>query len=293
MRVRAVSLLLPLVVLAACADASPGPGNGDDGVPHATGSGDLLVRVEMVGGFVPVEWNLRSLPTFSLFGDGTLITPGPQIEIYPPPALPAISSRPVDEEGVQAILREAIGATDDLPEDLGDMGSVAIADAPTTVITVRAGDVDRRVEVYALGELTERPQGMPGEVYQARRELARLVERLMAPDAWLPEGSLGDEELHEGDEARLFVGPYRRVEDLPQEPAAWPLDASLGSFGAAGGSGGYRCGTVTGEDWRTVRGSATRANELTPWTDEGHRYSIVFRPLLPDETGCVGDQPAA
>ena len=25
---------------------------------------------------------------------------------------------------------------------------------------------------------------------------------------------------------------------------------------------------------------------LTPWTSDGRRYSIAFRPLLPDESGC-------
>ena len=49
---------------------------------------------------------------------------------------------------------------------------------------------------------------------------------------------------------------------------------------------GYRCGTVTGDDWSAVRREASTANQLTPWTDAGNRFSVLFRPLLPDETGC-------
>lgn len=288
MRTRAVSLLLPIVLLAACADRPTGPGD-DPAIPHATGPTDLLVRVEVGGGLVPIEWNLRNLPSFSLFGDGTLITPGAQIEIYPSPAPPAISRRAVDEEGVQAILREALGATRDLPDGLDDPGVVAIADAPTTTITIRADGIERRIEIYALAELTERPQGMPEDVYRARNRLAGLVTKLTGLDGWVPDGALGPEGSFTGDAALVFVGRYRPVEDLAQEEIAWPIGDSLAALGGDDAIG-YRCGTVVGEDWRAVLDAARRANELTPWTDGGHRFSVLFRPLLPDESGCAGEE---
>jgi len=289
MRIRPVSFVLPLVLLIACADAPTGPGDGNGDVPHATGPSDLLVRVDVGGGYVPLEWTFRNVPTFSLYGDGTVITPGAQIEIYPGPALPALSRRSLDEEGIQAILREVLAATDGIPSDLGDMGSVAIADAATTVITIHAGDVERRIEAYALGTLSERPDGMPDDVYRARRALEELVGRLSRLETWLPSGSLGPETTFRGDAARLFIGRYRRVEDLHQEPVAWPLAGRLGSFGEGTTQPQYRCGTVVGDDWRALSDAAASSNELTPWTDGGERYSIVFRPLLPDEAGCPGD----
>jgi hypothetical protein len=33
-------------------------------------------------------------------------------------------------------------------------------------------------------------------------------------------------------------------------------------------------------------GSAQQANELTPWRNDNHLYGLIFRPLLPDESGC-------
>ena len=75
-------------------------------------------RSRIEGGFVPVEWTYTNFPFYSLYGDGTLIVPGAQIEIYPGPALPAISSRQVDEAGIQAILEKAIAAVEDIPADL-------------------------------------------------------------------------------------------------------------------------------------------------------------------------------
>jgi hypothetical protein len=285
MRFRPGVALVLVPLFAACANASVKPGGGGT-IAHATGGGDLLVRVSVGGGFVPAEVNLTNLPTFSLYGDGTLVQPGAQIEIYPAPALPAIASRTIEEPGIQAILRAALNGTDELPSDLDEMGSMNVADAPTTVISVRAGGAERTVSAYALSEMTERPPGMSDDVYRARQRLSALVAKLAALDPWLPEGSLGEETMYGGAAARLFVSDYRKVDDLPQDAVAWPIGGDLGGFGEPTGPDGYRCGILDGGDWAAVRDAATRANQLTPWTDRGQRYSILFRPLLPDESGC-------
>jgi hypothetical protein len=284
MKLRPAIVVPILLAFAACADAPTNTGDGS--IDHATGGGDLLVRVALEGGFVPLEWNLTNLPTFSLYGDGTLVQPGAQIEIYPSPALPAISSRTVNEAGIQAILRAALDATDGMPADLGDMGSMNVADAATTVITVRADGIERSIEAYALAEVPERPDGMSREVFEARQRLSALVGKLGALDQWLPAGSLGEETTYRGEAARLFVAEYRKVDDLPQERIAWPMEGALSRFGEPTQPAGFRCGTVSGDDWATLREAAGRANQLTPWTDAGDRFSILFRPLLPDESGC-------
>jgi hypothetical protein len=288
MRIRTTAATIAtLLTLAACADASPPAGSGDGGgIDHSMASDHVLVRVAWEGGFVPVEYTYTNLPLFTLFGDGTLVVPGAQIEIYPPPALPAISERTVDEAGIQEILREAIDATADLPDDLDDMGMVMIADAPTTVITISADEVDRTVRVYALGEMTERPEGMPEDVFRARQDLQELVTKLTGLDQWLPEGSLGPESAYASGAARLILPDRGPVDDLPQEPIAWPLTQPLAAFGEPTGVGGYRCGVVEGNEWTTLEAEATHANQLTPWVDGDVSSTILFRPLLPDETGC-------
>ena len=288
MKVRpAAASLLFLLVLVACADApvDPGAGAGDD-IDHSTARNDVLVRIAFEGGFTPIEWTYTNFPNFTLYGDGTLILPGAQIEIYPSPALPAISSRMVEEAGIQAILREVLDALATIPGDLNDLGFMQIADAPTTVITVSAGGVDRTIRAYALAEQIDRPEGMPEEEYRARVRLQELVTRLGTLETWLPEGSLGPEAAYEAPGARLFVGKYRKV-DLPQEPAPWPLESALAAFGdATDDLGLYRCGVVEAADWTAVREAASRANQLTPWTDARTKFAILFRPLLPDENAC-------
>ena len=283
--------LIVLLTLTACADAAPTTGSGS-GIQHAAAPDALLLRVGFEGGSVAPGWLATSVPTFSLYGDGTLVVPGAQIEFYPSPALPAISSRHVDEAGIQAILQAAIAVTDDLPSDLGDMGTIGIADAATTVITVRAGDVERTVKAYALAELSDRPEGMSEDVFRARQRLAAFVTQLGTLDRWLPQGSLGAEEPYEGASARLFVSDYHPAEDLGQDAIAWPLPSDLSSFGDPIEVPPGRCGTVGGPDWTELRAAAERANQLTPWTDAGQRFGILFRPLLPDETGCAPVVPS-
>jgi hypothetical protein len=286
MKVRPLAASITLLLaLAACADAPVDPGAGD-GIDHGTARNDVLVRVTSEGGFTPIEWTYTNFPIFALYGDGTLVLPGAQIEIYPAPALPAISSRRVEEAGIQAILEEALDTIATIPGDLNDLGFMQMADVPTTVITVSAGGVDRTIRAYGLAELSERPEGMSEEEYRARIRLQELITKLGTLESWLPGGSLGPEAAYEATAARLFVGTYRKV-DLPQEPSPWPLDRGLATFGdAADDPGLYRCGVVEGSDWTAVRDAASRANQLTPWTDAGTKFSILFRPLLPDENGC-------
>lgn len=283
-RPAAASLVLFLLLMS-CADTPADPGAGIT-IDHSTDGHEVLVRVAYEGGFVAPEWTYKSLPSFSLYGDGTLVLPGAQIELYPGPALPAISTRTLTEPGIQAALEEVLHLIQGVPDEMLDMGSVGMADVPTTVITIHAGDVDRTIKVYGLSELTERPQRMSAEEFQARQQLQELVTKLGGLGTWLPDGSLGTETAYEGSGARLFVSDYRKV-DLPQEPIRWPLGGNLDRFGdIATGSGSYRCGVVEGAEWAALREAATQANELTPWTESGARFSILFRPLLPDETGC-------
>ena len=283
MRRTATALAVLAVIAAACAN-EPG-GSGDGGIAHPAGTDQVVLRLSYEGGFVPVEYNLTQFPSFTLFGDGRIVLPGPQIEIYPSPALPAVNQRIVTEDGMQSIIQAALDAgLGEGDRDHSDFGSTMIADATTAVFTFSADGQTSRVSVYALAELPERPEGMPDEEWEARTALNDLAQRLSALDQWLPEGSVGPEERFVADGYRLFVGRYRPDEQLPQEPAAWPLDTPLtpGSDDTAG----YACISVTDGDWTTLAPIASSANTLTPWKSGHERFSVLFRPLLPDESGC-------
>ena len=65
--------------------------------------------MDVGGGFVAPSYSLKPVPAFSLYGDGRLIIEGPQIEIYPGPALPNLLVTRISEDGVQAILSRREG----------------------------------------------------------------------------------------------------------------------------------------------------------------------------------------
>ena len=47
------------------------------------------------------------------------------------------------------------------------------------------------------------------------------------------------------------------------------------------------CVVATGEQASAVLAAARPANAATPWVSGGTRWSVAFRPLLPDESGCA------
>lgn len=290
MRPKFVVLAVLALVAVACADAPTGARSdpSGSGIVHPTGSGEVILRVTLEGGFVAPETTFARMPSFSLMGDGTAIEPGAQDAIYPGQALPPLVARTISEDGIQAILGAALQAGLDHDATLGDMGSVGVSDMPTTVFTLSANGETHRVEAYALGMPGDRrPEGLSQETWAARQALSSFAEKLGRLTAWLPEGSIGAEGPFDTPGAALLVQAYQADPGLAQNPVAWPLGTGLAGFGTTDPSGlDARCGTVTGSDWTTLQPAASDANTLTPWTSDGRRYGIAFRPLLPDQHDC-------
>jgi hypothetical protein len=291
MRVKTVAVVLSLgSLLAACANAPTG-GAGDGGsgtqIPYPVGADRLVLRISQGGGFIAPSYQLTALPMVSLFGDGSLVTPGAQPDIYPGPAVPAIAQVRLSVEAIQQVLQAAIDAGLERDRDLTDLGSVGIADAATTTFTLAVDDQTHTTNVYALGELSSKPAGMSQEEFQTRQDLLAF-ESKMTDLSWLPAGSVSDAGTFQASSVRVFVSDYQPDPSLTESPVAWPITPGLAAFGqpVSAGLQGMRCGALTGEDARTVLDLAGRANQLTPWTSEGARYALLFRPLLPDETGC-------
>ncbi|HEX5949790.1 MAG TPA: hypothetical protein VFZ96_02215 [Actinomycetota bacterium] len=281
------------LALAGCGglnDEGPADGGGDGTgatgpapIEHPIGADEVVLRWEYRDGFVPYEYLLKRLPSWTLYGDGRLIVEGPTIEIYPSPALPNVLVRHLSEDGVQAIL----GAAEDAGLLDGDASYDyrCITDAPTTVFTTNAGGSTSAVSAYALGDGAE--GNCPDVDVEARRTLASFRDRL-GDLSWLPEDSVGGEEPYVADEVRVYVLPYEGQPDLPQEPVTWPLERSLDRFGepVEGGFEDTRCGVVRGADLGALLPLLQDANDLTPWTSDGTEHRLVVRPLLPDEHGC-------
>jgi hypothetical protein len=290
MRVRTLvaSLSVLGILTTACANAPAAPGDGGSGsgtLQYPRGSTDLLLRVGYEGGFVAPEYLLTAAAAFSLFGDGTTVTPGAQTEIYPGPALPPLVATPITDDGIQALLRAAVAAGLDEDHEYSDMGSVGVADASTTVFTFTLDGVTHVTKVYALGMPGgDQPAGMPDAEFAARTRLERFQTSLQDLRHTLPTGSVGDDTMFTPSGLRLFVTDYRPA-DMKEPAVEWPLATPLSS-GEPSATDGYTCLAVTGVDLESVLPLAQSANQLSPWRSEATKYTVLFRQLLPDESGC-------
>lgn len=270
----------------------PGATPSAEPIMHPTGANELILRQELGGGFVPYEWVLSHLPTVSIYGDGRVVTEGPRIEIYPGPALPNLRVVRISEAGLQRILAAAAEA--------GILGNDAhydypgIADAPTTIFTVDAGGATSRVSAYALG-IGEDASMIPPADAAARAELADFAAKLGDLAGWLGADVVSGEESYRFESIRVYAQAAEPTSpDGGIEPTVvdWPLAVPLATFGEPfrpGAEPAMRCGVVAGDDLATLRPALEAANQLTFWRSGGQTWSLVLRPLLPDESGCPAD----
>ena len=283
---RSVALLGVLLLATGCA-AQVGSGAAPSGspspstsAPSAGSEGDLVLQVAHTGGFVMPPTTFARLPLVSVYADGRVITEGPVIAIHPAPALPNLQVAQIDPGRVDDLVQQALDAG--VGQDL-DYGRPPIADVPSTRFTVVTDEGTEVTEVYALQEgLFPEPDaaGLTDEQVAARDALQHLLADLTAVG--------GPTESYEPESVAAVVTPYAEADDAAaQQPeVSWPgpplpgepLDERLG----------ISCVTASGEAADAVLGAATRANQATPWTsDDGTRWSLLLRPLLPHETGCA------
>jgi hypothetical protein len=288
MRTRRLALpLIAITLLSAACGRLSGSSTGDgspspQGIEHPMGASDLVLRWEISGGFVNPASLLGRVPSFSLYGDGTLVTEGAHTEIYPGAALPPLLAQTISESGVQAILAAAKAAG--LLDGNATYPYPCVADVPDTVFTVNAGGRTSVVTATALGTGEMACQGSDE---QSRDKLTTFLSKLGDLASWLPAGAVGTDHAYTPAALRIFVQPYQPDPSLKEKAVPWPGAKPLSSVdGTVEMPQGVSCGVVDGADADAVLNAAASANELTPWTSDGHRYSVVFRPLLPDESGC-------
>jgi hypothetical protein len=287
---RGAATLLLLLGVAACAQrpGAAAPPEETTPVPHADlpeDTGSLVLRVEHVGGFTTPEDQVARLPIASVYADGRVLLQGPVAAIYPGFAWPNIQVLELGRNGAQALADRAAAAG--VPET-GDLGTPPLADVPSTRFTLVTADARYVREVYGLTETVHMPDsGLTDEQLAARQRLHELVGELgdlavaQAPEdvprAWTPVAVAAV--------VRPWAAPEEDIaQGLDPRPVPWPGPALPGEQLGAGMS----CVVATGEQATAVIEAAKNANVLTPWsTPDGARWSVSFRPLLPDESGCA------
>jgi hypothetical protein len=287
---RGVLLVAAAVAIVACSGsgpASPPPGgtpnpspdpttgttNGD--IDHAMGSTDVVFRFEEGGGFVPMSFFATEAPTFTLYGDGTVIFRDGTAA--PPPAADGIlrmapfQTTHLDEAAIQVLLHYAIADA-----GLGvarDSYSAPGADLPTAIFTINAAGQTRTVSVMALG--MDREDGPDTPILRALGELGDRVrayggvvdgEVPWAPDRW--RGVLTpDSQGPPRDWPWPSIAPadfvQRSEPGAPSFPVRTLTAAEVDMLGLDGIDGGFSGLDLSGPDGRV--------------------YFFALRPLLPDE----------
>jgi hypothetical protein len=278
---RGIAFLVALAALAASA-GSAAARSQPGAIKHPTAGTAVVLRVSSGGGFVTPQTNLRALPAFTLYGDGTIVVPGPVIQIYPAPALTPLVRSTVGERGVQAVLRRAraAGLLASRTIDYGDMAAVGVSDMPTTTLFVNAAGKRFEHQAYALGATARGRRLSPAQA-KARLALQRFI-------AALPHGTSGAVSAPHG--FAVYVAPFQGQAQPGAAPVVWPLESNLATAGKpVPGGRGYRCIGVGGKGVKTLIATLRRANEQSRWAaGAGTKavYEVIARPLLPDERGC-------
>jgi hypothetical protein len=252
-------------------------------IAHPTAPSAVVLQVESGGGFVAPQAMLGRLPSFTLYGDGTVIVPGAVPQISPGPAISPLLRRHLSERQVQALLRNAqrAGLLARGAISYGNMGTVGVSDAPTTTLQLHAAGRTIVRSAYALG-MTAGSSRMPPAQARARRALARFI-------AGLPHGLAGAPYVPR--RVAVYVTPSAAPAQPGSRPIVWPLASDLATAGRPSGAGSsYRCIAVRGGDTGRLLALVRTANDQSRWVSRGRSataYALVFRPLLPDERSCA------
>lgn len=280
---RATTILMVLLILSGACGT---PGGSGTTIDHPAGATDLVFQVEQAGGLLPPGADLAQVPTFSVYGDGRLIMTGPQIEIFPPPALPPLLETRIGEPGIQRTLEEAREAG--LFDPLDDYGQPPVADAPFTVFTIVAGGEERQVTVYALGFEDPGFAQMSEEQAEARTRLMEFQGELFDLEALLGGDTPAPVSDYEPERVALLVRAVDEGvldEELAQE-SEWPAELP----GISGGAD-PTCLVTSGEEADRVMELGRESNMLTYFRTPDGLFQVTFRPMLPDEDEC-GDLSA-
>jgi hypothetical protein len=236
----------------------------------------VVMRIGYENGFVAPGASFVRLPSLLVSGDGRVFTPGPMIEIYPGPLLPAILERSITKTGIQKLLRLAddaalLGAIPDysLPPD------AMIADAPDTVVTITVNGESYEHRANALG--MESPEGGPST--PARDNLLKFVTLVTDVSKVAGAGNVGTE--------RAFVAEQYRFQAMAVDPTQWtdpsptivewPADAGVVLADSA------QCATITASEGDDLFATAT---QLTFFQEAAVVYQLAVIGVLPGDALC-------
>jgi len=278
MRLTVVPGLLVALLATACGDTDE---RSVVPLTRPTGSDEVVVQVMVAGGFVPVGTAVSMVPTVTVLGDGTVITPAPVLAIYPGPAMTPLQSVSVPSGTVDSLVERA--------GDLGllegplEFGQPPVADAPDTIVTLTANGKEHRHVANALG-LGGRLDdvGAPRQISEQAAANRRALRSFLDATEALPPG---ERPWKPSAIAVYALGDDKPDPDLAQPERKWPLTREPATQPAAPGET-IPCTLIAGGDVNVLLDALSNANARTPWIVSGRNVSLAFRPVVPGQPGC-------
>ena len=237
---------------------------------------DVILKITYEGGYVPTGYAFVNLPSLLISGDGRAFAPGPMIEIFPGPLLPAILERTITDEGIRKVLQLA----DDAgllaaPPDYSSPGDNLIADAPNTVVLLNVNGKVYEHRAYALG--FDMPEGQSST--PARDNLQKFVTTVSDLAKVTGAENVGAEQPFVPTRYRmqaLVVDPSQYTEPEPTI-VAWPVGTGVVLAES------LECATVAAV---AVDDLLTSANQLTFFEEGGVAYQLAAVGVLPGDATC-------
>jgi hypothetical protein len=265
--------------------SGPPPSPTQSGIDHPTGADDIVLQMEEGGGFVPIDFAASQAPTFTLYGDGRVVFQQ-LVDQFPQPDEHGVT-RPVpwrtaqlDAGQIEELLTFALG-----PGGLGTARESyvdnGIADAPNTIFTINGGGLKKTVVINALGM---EPTG--GADDAARASFRKLADRLRDFDE---RGTISTDVYVPGAYRGVLI--EREVDPTIPGPTAadWPWpDLTIADFKEGDGTNGpaFPHKSLTAEEIAAldVGDAFGGAQGVIVKAPTGKTYSVILRPLLPDES---------
>ena len=276
----AAAVLVTLLIGCSSAGSTP---SAPAGTPSpaassaAPAAGSLLFRISADGGFVPSGFIVTRLPQLSVYADGRALEPGAVPAIYPgPPVSPLILHR-LDSAAVAAVRTAAIAAGLAGPDRT--YTNAQVADVETTVFTYVDAAGPHTLSIYALGS-PPRPAAS-SEEHAARAAAATLVRKVQDIVAGVPGSTTYSPAAY-----RIYAVPAdaqptgQPAPNVLAWPAALPTLAGLPAIPVPPGA---RCGIIQEGDLAAFTGLLSRATQITRYVQAGTEWTLLIRPLLPDE----------
>jgi len=240
------------------------------GIAHPTGADEIILRLAWDGGFVAPGTLFMRLPRVLIAGDGSVYVQGAQIEMYPGPLLPPILVGKITEAEIQDVLAKAFAANLFRQITYGQP-DVGIADAPNTILILNVNGTTYTHDAYALGM----GGTDAGETNPDRKAFADFV-------AQLEPLTLGvkDSQPYAAPRFAIRATPADQApppDDIKPNEAQWPVAAGVKLAAAS------ECAVVEATAVGTLFANST---QITQFVDEGVKYVLVVRPMLPGDAGC-------